>query len=118
LVVEIFDRDGRIGKLEGQVQILETIMGEHEAMIEFLEEQIHDGNIELEDDNGHIDMHHAQQAALHAPPGMMDADSDEEPEEIEGVSDLDYYVVALQPAHTGSHSPACSESSVNNLDDF
>jgi hypothetical protein len=34
-------------------------VGEHEAMIEFLEEQIHDLNIELGDANGHIDMHHA-----------------------------------------------------------
>jgi CO dehydrogenase/acetyl-CoA synthase delta subunit len=66
-------------------------------MIVFLKEQIHDLNIELEDANGHIDMHHAQQAALHAPPDMMDIDSDEEPKEIEGVSDLDYEVVAAQP---------------------
>jgi hypothetical protein len=35
-----------------------------------------------------IDMHHAQQAALHVPPDVMDIDSDEEPEEIEGVCDL------------------------------
>jgi hypothetical protein len=29
---------------------------------------------------------------------VMDVDSDEEPEEIEGVSDLDYDVAAPQPA--------------------
>jgi hypothetical protein len=93
-------------------------VGEHEAMIEFLEKQIHDLNIELEDANGHIDMHHAQQAALHTPPDVMDVDSDEEPEEMEGVSDLDYEVVAPQPAQMGAHSPARSESSVNNFDDY
>jgi hypothetical protein len=65
-----------------------------------------------------IDMHHAQQAALHVPPDVMDIDSDEEPEEIEGVSDLDYDVVVLQPALMGAHSPARSESCVNNLDDY
>jgi chromosome segregation ATPase len=97
LVEEIGDRDARIGQLEGQVQTLETTVGEHEAMIEFLEEQIHDLNIDLEDANGHIDMHHAQ-ADLHVPPDVMDIDSDEEPKEIEGVSDLDYDAVAAQPA--------------------
>jgi hypothetical protein len=105
LVIEIGDRDARIGQLEGQVQTLETTVGEHEAMIKFLEEQIHDLNIELEDANGHIDMHHAQQAALHAPLNMMDVDSDEEPVEMEGVSDLDYYIVAPQPAQMGVHPP-------------
>jgi hypothetical protein len=35
---EIGDRDARIGQLEGQVQTLETTVGEHESMIEFLEE--------------------------------------------------------------------------------
>jgi hypothetical protein len=87
-------------------------------MIEFLEEQIHDLNIELEDTNRHIDMHHAQQAALHAPLDVMDVDSDEEPDEIEGVSDLEYKVVAPQPGRMGAHSSAHSESSVNNLDDY
>jgi hypothetical protein len=48
----------------------------------------------------------------------MDVDSDEEPEVIEGVSDIDYDVVAPQPAQMGVHSPARSESSVNNLDDY
>jgi hypothetical protein len=32
-------------------------MGERDAMIEFLEEQIHDLNIELDDANEHIAMH-------------------------------------------------------------
>jgi hypothetical protein len=118
LVEEIGDRDARIGQLEGQVQTLETTVGEHEAMIEFLEEQIHVLNIDLEDANGHIDLHHTQQAALHVPPDVMDIDSDEEPEEIEGVSDLDYGVVIPQPAQMGAHYPARSESSVNNLDDY
>jgi hypothetical protein len=63
-------------------------------MIDFLKEQIHDLSIKLEDANGHIDMHHAQQAALHIPPDVMDVDSDEEPVEMEGVSDLDYEIVA------------------------
>jgi hypothetical protein len=118
LVDEIGDRDARIGQLEGQVQTLETTVGEHEVMIKFLEEHIHDLNMDLEDANGHIDMHHAQQAALHVPPDVMDIDSDKEPEEIEGVPNLDYDVVVPQPAQMETHSPARSESSVNNLDDY
>jgi hypothetical protein len=48
----------------------------------------------------------------------MDIDNDEELEEIEGVSDLDYDVVVPQPALMGAHSPARSESSVNSHDDY
>jgi hypothetical protein len=48
----------------------------------------------------------------------MDVNSDEEPEEMEGVSDVHYYVVAPRPAHMGAHSPGRSKSSVNNLDDY
>jgi hypothetical protein len=118
LVEELGDQDARIGQLEGHVPTLETTVVEHEVMIEFFEEQIHDLNIDLEDANGHIDLHHAQQVALHVPPDVMDIDGDEEPEEVEGVSDLDYNVVVPQPAHMGAHSPARGESSINNLDDY
>ena len=52
------------------------------------------------------------------PPDVMDVDSEEEPEEIEGVSDLDFEAAAPQPAQMGAHSPVASEASVNNLDDF
>jgi hypothetical protein len=42
--------------------------------------QIHDLNIDLEDANEHINMHHAQQATLHVPLDVMDIDSYEEPD--------------------------------------
>jgi len=48
----------------------------------------------------------------------MDMDEEEEPEMIEGVSDLDFEVAAPQPVQMGGHSPVASEESVNNLDDF
>ena len=44
--------------------------------------------------------------------------SEDEPEEVQGVSDLDFEVAAPQPAQMGAHSPVASEVSVNNLDDF
>ena len=45
-------------------------------------------------------------------------DEEEEPEEIEGYSDVDFEEADPQPAQLGAHSPVTSESSVNNLDDF
>jgi hypothetical protein len=93
-------------------------MGERDAMTEFLEEQIHDLNIELEDANKHINMHHAKAAAQNAPPDEMDVDDDEEPPEMKGVSETDYKVGSPLLPPQGAHSPMRSESSVNNLDDF
>ena len=48
----------------------------------------------------------------------MDVDGEEEPEEIEGVSNLDFEVAAPQPAQMGAHSLVANEASINNLDDF
>jgi len=93
-------------------------VGEHEAMIGFLEEQI--GALTLELNNAHEQLHlqQAQQDTLHAPPDVMDVDSENEPEEIQGVSSLDFEVAAPKPAQMGAHSPVASEASINNLDDF
>jgi hypothetical protein len=48
----------------------------------------------------------------------MDVDGEEDPEEIEGVSNLDFEAASPRPAQLGAHSPVASEASVNNLDDF
>ena len=48
----------------------------------------------------------------------MDVDEEEEPEEIEDFSDVDFEEADPQPAQWGAHSLVASESSVNNLDDF
>jgi hypothetical protein len=48
----------------------------------------------------------------------MDVDGEEEPKEIQKVSNLDFEVVAPLPAQMGAHSPVASDASVNNLDDF
>jgi hypothetical protein len=63
LAEDLEDRDARIGQLEGQIQEHDTIMGKRDSLLEFLEEQIHDLNIELDDVNEHIAMHHAQEEA-------------------------------------------------------
>lgn len=54
-----------------------------------LEDQLHDLNLELEEANDHIEMHHQEHVEMEA--DLEDADMDEEeedPEEIEGVSEL------------------------------
>ena len=57
---EIVDRGVRIGQLEGQVETLEVIDGERKAMIEFLEDQIHDLNLDLDDAQGQFHLQHHQ----------------------------------------------------------
>ena len=52
-----------------------------------------------------------------APRAEMEVDG-EEPEEMQGVSGIDFDAVAPQPPPMGAHSPVSSESSVNDLDDF
>ena len=53
------------------------------------------------------------QDALHAPPDEMQVDGENEHQEIQGVSDLDFEEQAPQPALVKIHSPAASEASVN-----
>jgi hypothetical protein len=48
----------------------------------------------------------------------MDVDGDEEPQEMEGVSEIGYEAGSLLPPPHVTHSPVHSESSVKDLDDF
>ena len=57
-------------------------------------------------------LQHAQDA-LHAPPDEMQVDGEAEPQEIQGVSKVDFEEQAPQPAQVETHSPAESEASVN-----
>jgi hypothetical protein len=88
------------------------------AQLDQLEEQV--GALTLELNNAHEQLHfqQAQQDAFHAPPDVMDMDGEDEPEDIQGVSDLDFEVAAPSPAQLGAHSPVASEASVNNFYDF
>ena len=74
--------------------------------------------MEVDNVNEQLQFHKAQQDALHAPQDVMDVDEEEEPEEIEDFSDVDFEEADPQPAQWGAHSLVASESSVNNLDDF
>ena len=83
---------------------------DRDATIHFLEDQFHDFQLDLDDAQGQL---HQMQVALHAPPGLMQVDGEKEPQEIQGVSEMDFEEQALQPALVETHSPAESEASVN-----
>ena len=94
---------------------LHAQLDQAEGQIGFLEEQVRARILEL--NNAHEQLHF-QQAQQDVPLDVMDVDGEDEPEEIQGVSDLDFKVAAPQPAHMGAHSPVASEASVNNFYDF
>jgi len=73
--------------------------------------------MEIDNVNEQLQFQQAQQDAIHVPPDVMDMDEEEEPEEIEGYSDVDFEEADPQPAQLGAHSPVASEASDNNLDD-
>jgi hypothetical protein len=59
-----------------------------------------------------------QQVPLDVPEEPEGEDEEEDPEEIEGVSDLDSEHGDLEPNPKPNHSSFGSQSSVGNLDDF
>ena len=73
-------------------------------------DQLHDLQLDLDDANAQL---HQQQHALHVPHDEMQVDGEEEPQEIQGVSEMDFEEKARQPAPVETHSPAASEASVN-----
>ena len=54
----IVDLNAQLDQANGQINTLETTVGEHEAMIGFLEEQI--GALTLELNNAHEQLHFQQ----------------------------------------------------------
>jgi hypothetical protein len=88
------------------------------TIIEFLQEQVHDLTVELDDANAHIDVLHEQQAPPDVPEEPESEDEEEDPEEIEGVSDLDSEHGDPEPNPQPNRSSSGSQSSVGNLDDF
>ena len=87
------------------------------TVIEFLQEQVHDLTLELDDANAYIEF---LQVPLMPPyvPNQPEGNGEEDPEEIEGVSSLDSEHEGLEPEAQSSDLSFGSESSVGNLDDF
>ena len=86
-------------------------------MIEFHQEQVQDLTLELDDANAYIEFLQVQPMPPDIP-DQLEENGEEDPEEIEGVSDLDYEHEGLELEAQSSDLSFGSESSVGNLDDF
>jgi uncharacterized coiled-coil protein SlyX len=117
LVIEkdaiIAAREETILHREDQINESDAMITQHNTIIEFLQEQIHD--LILEVDDAHAQINELQQQPV--PPAIPAPEAEEEdPEEIEGVSDLDSE--HGDPILSPHHSSSGSQSSVGNFDDF
>jgi hypothetical protein len=94
----------------------DAIITQHNTIIEFLQEQVHDLILEVDDALTHIDELQQQPA----PPAIPEAPEgeEEELEEIEGVSDLDSEHGNPEPNPQPDQSSTGSQSSVGDLDNF
>ena len=86
-------------------------------MIGFLQEQVQDLTSELEDAYAYIEFLQEQSMPPDVP-NQPAGNGEEDPEEIEGVSDLDSEHEGLEPEAQSKDFSLGSESSVGNLDDF
>ncbi|KAG2561641.1 hypothetical protein PVAP13_8KG169609 [Panicum virgatum] len=102
---------------EDQIVESDAIISQRNIVIEFLQEQVQDLTSELEDANAYIEF---LQVQLMPPddPNEPAGNEEEDPEDIEGVSDLDSEHEGLEPEAQSSDLSLDSESSVGNLDDF
>ena len=85
-------------------------------MIEFLQEQAQDLTSELEDAYAYIE--YLQEHPMPPDVPNQPVGNEEDPEEIEGVSDLDSEHLDSKPEAQSNDLSFGSESSVGNLDDF
>jgi hypothetical protein len=107
-------RNETIQHREDQINESDAIITQRNTIIEFLQEQIQDLILEVDDANAHINELQQQPA-----PPVVPAPAEEEeedPEEIEGVSEIDSE--HGDPVISPHHSSSGSQSSVGNLDDF
>jgi hypothetical protein len=112
----IAERDETIVHREDQINESDAIITQHNTIIEFLQEQVHD--LILEVDNAFAHINELQQQP--APPAVPEAPEgeEEELEEMEGVSDLDSEHGNPEPNPQPDHPSSGSQSSVGDLDDF
>jgi len=82
----------------------------------FLQEKVHELQVDLDDAMTHIGMLHEQPIPPVVP--AETAVAEEDPEEIEGVSEIDSEHVLAEPNPQPDDSSSGNASSVGNLDDF
>jgi hypothetical protein len=114
----IAQRDETITHREDQIIESDTLIIQRNTIIEFLQEQVHDLTLELDDAITHIDMLHEQPVPPVAPEESESEDEEEDLEEIEGVSDLDSEHGDPEPNPQPNRSSSSSHLFVGNLDDF
>jgi hypothetical protein len=96
----------------------DAVIIQRNTIIEFLQEQVHDLTLELDDAINHINVTQEEQVPLDVPEEPESEDEEEDLEEIEGVSDLDSENGDLEPNPQPNRSSSGSQSSVGNLDNF
>jgi hypothetical protein len=101
---------------EDQINESDAIITQHNTIIEFLQEQIHDLILEADDAQAHIE--ELQQAPVPPVAPPVPGGGEEDPEEIEGVSDLDSEHGDPEPNPQPDYSSSGSHSSVGNFDEF
>ena len=112
--MNLFDSDG--GLFEHQALEHGAEIVQHDTMIGFLQGQVHELQADLDDAMAHIGMLHEQPI----PPVVLAEPTaeEEDPEEIEGVSEIDSEHALAEPNPQQDDSSSGSASSVGNLDDF
>ena len=113
----IVQREETIGHREDQIVESDALITQRNTVIEFLLEQVQDLTLELDDANAYIEYLQVQPM----PPDILDqpdGNGEEDPEEIEGVFDLDSEHEGLELEAQSSDLSFGSESSVGNLNDF
>jgi hypothetical protein len=106
-------REETILHREDQIIESDAMITQCNTIIEFLQEQIHDLILEVDDAHAQINELQQQPAPLAVPAPEAE---EEDPEEIEGVLDLDSE--HGDPILSPHHSSSGSQSSVGNFDDF
>ena len=106
-------RDHIIAQFEQQVIGHGAEIGQRNTVIGFLQGQVHALQADLDDALAHIGMLQEEPVVLAVP-----AAAEEDPKQMEGVSDLDSEHALTEPNPEPDDSSSGSASSVGNLDDF
>jgi hypothetical protein len=114
----IAQQDETIIHREDQIIESVTLIIQCNTIIEFLQDQVHDLTLELDDTIAHINVLQEQPVPLDVPEEPESEDEEEDPKEIEGVSDLVSEHGDPEPNPQPNRSSSGSQSSVGNLDDF
>jgi cysteinyl-tRNA synthetase len=111
----ITQREETIQHREDQIVESDALIVQRDTVIDFLQEQVHELNLNLGQAIDHINMFH-EQPVQPVVDEFESEEEEEEPEEVEGVSEIDSE--HGDPVLSPHHSSSDSQSSVGNLDDL